>query len=84
CKISKNVQIIAISHLAQIAAFADREFLIEKKEINGRAQTLIHEVTGEARTLEIARLVSGDEGDYALKHAEELIRSAEVYKNSHS
>ena len=84
CKISQNVQIIAISHLAQIAAFADREFLIEKKEINGRAQTLIHEVTGEARTLEIARLVSGDEGDYALKHAEELIRSAEVYKNSHS
>lgn len=84
CKISQNVQIIAISHLAQIAAFADREFLIEKKEINGRAQTLIHEVTGKARTLEIARLVSGDEGDYALKHAEELIKSAEVYKNSHS
>lgn len=82
CKISRNVQIIAISHLAQIAAFAEKEFLIEKKDIEGRAQTLIREVTGEARVREIARLVSGDEGDFAVKHAKELLKNAEIYKNS--
>ncbi len=82
CKIAKNVQIIAISHLAQIAAFADKEFLIEKKDVEGRAQTFISEVTGDTRIAEIARLVSGDESNFALKHAEELIKNAETYKNS--
>lgn len=82
CNIARNVQIIAVSHLAQIAAFADREFLIEKQDINGRAQTLITEVTGDARTAEIARLISGNGGEFALKHAEELLQNAKTYKIS--
>lgn len=82
CKIAQNVQLIAVSHLAQIAAFADKEYLIEKRDADGRAQTYIREVTGEARIREIARLISGDEGEYAFKHAEELIENAKIYKNS--
>ncbi|MDE7453197.1 MAG: DNA repair protein RecN, partial [Clostridia bacterium] len=82
CNISRHVQLIAVSHLAQIAAFADREFLIEKREVNGRAQTFIREVKGEEQIAEIARLASGDDGDLALKHAEELLKNAKTYKNS--
>ena len=83
CNISKHVQIIAVSHLAQIAAFADREFLIEKSEKGGRALTCIHLLEGESRICEIARLVGGDtESEFALKHAEELVKNAQNYKNS--
>ncbi len=83
CKIAKNVQIIAVSHLAQIASFADREFVIEKEEAEGRTHTCIREAEGDARVKEIARLIGGDaESGAALRHAEELLRSAETYKNS--
>lgn len=83
CRIAKNVQIIAVSHLAQIAAFADREFYIEKRELSGRTVTQIHSVEGEARVREIARLIGGDpESETALMHAKELLDNAERYKNS--
>ncbi len=82
CKIAKNVQIIAVSHLAQIAAFADREFYIEKREADGRTFTVIHAVEGEERVREIARLIGGSESKTALLHAEELLRAAQDYKNT--
>ena len=83
CKIAKNVQIIAVSHLAQIAAFADREFYIEKREEGGRTFTVIRDVEGDARILEIARLIGGDtQSDTALQHARELLRNAQIYKKS--
>ncbi len=83
CKIAKNVQVIAVSHLAQIAAFADRAFVIEKQEAEGRTRTCIREAEGESRILEIARLIGGDtESKTALRHAEELLAVAETYKNS--
>ena len=82
CKISKNTQIIAVSHLARIAACADRNFLIEKTEDGGRTCTHIHPLDGEARLGEIARLIGGDTGEIALMHARELIGEAESYKKS--
>ena len=83
CKIAKHIQIIAVSHLAQIASFADKEFIIEKEEGGGRTHTCIREAEGEARLREIARLIGGDaENPTALLHAAELLNSAESYKNS--
>lgn len=82
CRISKHVQIIAVSHLAVIASFADREFFIEKKERDGRTFTEIEEIEGERRMTEIARLVGSETGEYALKYAEELVRDADIYKKS--
>ena len=83
CKISAGVQLIAVTHLAQIAAFADREFLIEKRETEGKTFTRIHEVKGEARTRELARLIGGGaESAHVLAHAEELLAEAKAYKNS--
>ncbi len=82
-KIAKNTQIIAVSHLAQIAVMSDNEFLIEKTENNGKTLTNVHALDQEGKTNEIVRLLGGTTNDeYALKHAEELLKQAKDYKNS--
>ena len=83
CRIAKNVQIIAVSHLAQIAAFADREFYIEKRETDGRTFSCIRTVEGADGVSEIARLIGGDtESETARRHADELLANAAAYKKS--
>ena len=83
CKISRHTQIIAVSHLAQIAAFADRQLLIEKSEEDGKTHTRVRELSGQERIAEISRLLGGEtESEYAAKHAEELLENARIYKNS--
>ncbi len=79
-KIAKNVQIIAVTHLARIASFADREFLIEKKEDDGKTFTRIREVKEADRLNEIARLIGGSESEHVLAHAQELLEEATAYK----
>lgn len=82
-QISKNTQIIAVSHLAQIAAMSDREFLIEKYENSQKTHTKVLELNAEDKLKEIVRLLGGSDNDsFAIKHAEELIKQAEEYKRS--
>ena len=81
-KIAKNVQIIAVTHSAQIAALADRQFLIEKREESNSTGTYLKEVSKEERVKEIARLIGGNESELSIKHAEEMLVNASVYKNS--
>ncbi len=82
-KIAKNMQIIAVSHLAQIAAMSDREFLIEKREEDGKTHTQVRELDEKEKTQEIVRLLGGEEGEeFAVKHAEELLKQAREYKNA--
>jgi len=82
-KIAKGTQIIAVSHLAQIAVMSDNEFLIEKQEIDGKTLTHVQCLDGEGRLQEIIRLLGGESVDeFARKHAEELIKQAKEYKNS--
>ncbi len=83
-KIAKNTQIIAVSHLAQIAVMSDAEFLIEKMECDGKTLTQVRSLQGDEKKQEIVRLLGGgDESDaFAYKHAEELLKQAELYKNS--
>lgn len=78
--IAKTTQIIAVSHLAQIAAFADRQFLIEKKEEGGRTFSHIRALKEEERAGELVRLLGGDRSETALRHAEELLQSARAYR----
>ncbi len=83
CGIARSTQIIAVSHLAQIAAFAEKQFLIEKKETAGKTFTEIKPLDEKTRLAELVRLLSGEvKSEFALKHAQELLRSAEIYKNS--
>ena len=80
-KIAKNMQIIAVSHLAQIAAMSDREFLIEKREEDGKTYTYVRMLDEGEKTQEIVRLLGGESGEeFAVKHAEELVRQAKEYK----
>lgn len=80
-RIAKNTQIIAVSHLAQIAVMSDDEFLIEKQENEGKTLTKVYALDEREKTKEIVRLLGGtDRDEFALKHAEELLKQAKEYK----
>ena len=80
-KISKDTQILAVSHLAQIAAMSDKEFLIEKSEENGKTRTSVYPLTEDDKLKEIVRLLGGEEKEeFALRHAKELLNQAKEYK----
>ncbi len=82
-RIAKNTQIIAVSHLAQIAVMSDNEFLIEKQEEDGKTLTKVKALDEQGKEEEIVRLLGGGEQDeFAYKHAEELIKQAKEYKTS--
>jgi DNA repair protein RecN (Recombination protein N) len=75
-KLSAASQVLCVTHLAQIASFADHHYSVEKREVKGRTVAEIEELTGEARTREIGRMLSGQRlTPEALKHAEQLIRN---------
>jgi DNA repair protein RecN (Recombination protein N) len=68
-------QVLCVTHLAQIAGYADHHFAVEKAEVKGRTVAAVQELTGEARTREIGRMLAGQRlTPEALKHAEQLIR----------
>ena len=81
-KISKNVQIIAISHLPQISAMADNNLLIQKYETADKTTTSIKQLSSDQKIKEIMRLVGGIDSDSAKKLATELIEKSNQYKNS--
>jgi DNA repair protein RecN (Recombination protein N) len=74
-KLSGSNQVLCVTHLAQVASFADHHYSVEKREVKGRTMAEIEELTGDARTREIGRMLSGQKvTPEALKHAEQLIR----------
>ena len=69
-------QVLCITHLPQIASFADHHYLIEKKETAGRARTLVRPLSAEQRTEEIARMLSGARlTETSRQHAEQLLKA---------
>jgi DNA repair protein RecN (Recombination protein N) len=75
-ELSRVHQIICVTHLPQIATFADHHYLISKTEVGGRTRTSVSEIKGEERTEEIARMLSGAKlTDTSLKHAEQMIKA---------
>ncbi|HEX4771946.1 MAG TPA: DNA repair protein RecN [Bryobacteraceae bacterium] len=75
-KLSRNNQVICVTHLAQIAGFADHHYAVSKKEKKGRVATEIDELNREDRTREIGRMLSGDQvTPEALQHAEQLMQA---------
>ncbi len=70
-------QVICITHLPQIAAFADQHFLIEKAERGGRTQTGVRRMEQRERVEEIARMLSGASlTETSLRHAEQMLKSS--------
>lgn len=75
--LSKQRQVLCVTHLSQIAAFADKHFLIEKSISGTLASTAVTELDFEQRKAELARIMSGESvSDVTLKSAEELILSS--------
>jgi len=74
--LSKGNQVLCVTHLPQIATFADHHYLIEKRESSGRTRTTVRAVTGEERTEEVARMLSGAKlTETSRKHAEQMIKA---------
>lgn len=74
--LSKGNQVLCVTHLPQIATFADHHYLIEKRETGGRAKATVRQITGEERTEEVARMLSGAKlTETSRKHAEQMIKA---------
>jgi len=75
-------QVMVITHLPQLAAFADQHFQVQKVVENSRTITRLTILTGEPRTLELAQML-GEVSEGALRSAHDILQSAQSYKNSH-
>ena len=74
-KLAGANQVLCVTHLPQIASFADHHYRVEKQESRGRTVAVLQELEGEARTREIGRMLSGQKlTPEALKNAEQLIK----------
>lgn len=74
-RLAKNHQVIVVTHLAQVAAFASRQIQVTKT----KGESLISPLTPEQRREELARMISGSKlTDTALRHADELLEQASV------
>jgi DNA repair protein RecN (Recombination protein N) len=74
--LARSNQVLCVTHLPQIATFADHHYVIEKKTWGGRTRTSIRAVEGEERTEEVARMLSGAKlTDTSRKHAEQMIKA---------
>jgi DNA repair protein RecN (Recombination protein N) len=70
-------QVLCVTHLPQIAAFADHHYLVEKRESKGRTLATVEEIPPAERVREIGRMLSGRQlTPEALRHAEQLIKLA--------
>ncbi|WEV41394.1 DNA repair protein RecN [Bifidobacterium sp. ESL0682] len=84
-KLSQTSQVIVVTHLAQVASWADTQFVVSKGKAESEnsgskatVETTVNEVTGDARIHEIARMLSGSESATSLSHAKELLDSSRL------
>ncbi|MEO8727277.1 MAG: DNA repair protein RecN [Acidobacteriaceae bacterium] len=69
-------QVLCVTHLPQIASFADQHFVIEKNEAAGRTRTGVRPIKGRERTEEIARMLSGAKlTEASIKNAEQMLKA---------
>ena len=75
-KLSAAHQVLCVTHLSQIAGFADAHYFVDKTERNGLTFATIAELSDEARVQELARMLSGEQvTGAALEHARQLLQS---------
>ena len=76
-RLARDGQIVCVTHLAQLATWADRHYVLEKRETKETTTISVREISGdEKRAEELARMLSGEAHDAALEHARTLLRSA--------
>lgn len=79
-EVSRNRQVLCVTHLAQIACFADNHFLISKSENDNKTYTKVESLDGNGRIHELSRIIGGIESTQsALDTAAEMIENAKKY-----
>jgi DNA repair protein RecN (Recombination protein N) len=76
-QLGANSQVLAVTHLAQVAACADAHVVVAKSVQGGAAATQVQLVTGEARVAEVARMLGGERLS-GLAHAQAMLGSAKA------
>ena len=80
CDISRNSQVICITHLPQIASFGDVNFKITKFDADNRTITQVTELKYDDKIIEIARMLGNSASDTVLNHARQIIDESSAYK----
>ena len=80
--LSKKIQIITISHLAQIISYGDSSFKILKTDNGEKTSTNIIPLDSDGKVEEIVRVIGGLQSDTSINHAKELIRVANEFKKA--
>jgi DNA repair protein RecN (Recombination protein N) len=75
--LSRSQQVLCVTHLPQIAAFATQHFVVEKREEKGRTRTEVRSLEPTERVEEVARMLSGaKKSETSLRHAEQMLAEA--------
>ncbi len=74
--LARHAQVVVVTHLAQVAAHADRHLVVEKSVDGHVTRSMVHEVDGEDRVVELARMLGGSGTRAALDHARDLLGRA--------
>lgn len=76
-RIARSSQVLCVTHLAQIASFADHHYIVEKKQAGGRTTASVEELEAGQRVREIGRMLSGQHlSEEALRHAARLVEES--------
>ncbi|WP_370892802.1 DNA repair protein RecN [Janibacter sp. GXQ6167] len=81
--LARTSQVIVVTHLAQVAAHADRHLVVRKADDGQVTSSDVVEVTGEDRLGELARMMGGGDSQAALRHAAELVADCAADASSH-
>ncbi|MEX2540487.1 MAG: DNA repair protein RecN [Trueperaceae bacterium] len=77
-RLSRRHQVLVVTHLPQVAAFADAQYFVEKRSKEGRTVTRVHRLEPHEREQELARMLSGAVTDASLRNARELVAESEA------
>jgi DNA repair protein RecN (Recombination protein N) len=82
CLVSRERQVLCITHLPQIAAFADAHFQVFKRPVGGRMRVAVRRLHEGERVEEMARMLGGKRSALPLQYAEEILGRAQAWKRS--
>ena len=81
-QLTGNHQVICVTHLPQIAAFADTHYNVNKQILDDRTITIVNELRPEQRVREIAHIMGGSVSEFSMKSAEEMLARSYLWKEN--
>jgi DNA repair protein RecN (Recombination protein N) len=81
-QLTRNHQVVCVTHLPQIAAFADTHYNVNKQVYDERTVTIVNELRPEQRVREIAHIMGGSVTEFSMKSAEEMLARSYLWKEN--